>query len=97
MSSSVIVLEFNELVPDLLDRFMASGHLPNFKRLRDQSVAYSQAAFRWVLENPAVSCLVVSFFKPEQCDEYLFASGGRLARSDREILRRYEAWEQARG
>lgn len=39
MSSSVIVLEFNELVPDLLDRFMAAGHLPNFKRLRDESIA----------------------------------------------------------
>jgi hypothetical protein len=38
MSQSVMVLEYNELVPDLLDRFIAEGHLPNFKRLRDESI-----------------------------------------------------------
>lgn len=38
MSDKVLVLEMNELVPDLLDRFIAEGKLPNFKRLRDQSV-----------------------------------------------------------
>lgn len=34
---SVILLEFNEIVPWLVDRFIDEGHLPNFKRLRDQS------------------------------------------------------------
>lgn len=38
MSESVIVLEFNELVPDLLDRFIAEGYLPNFERLRSEAV-----------------------------------------------------------
>ncbi len=33
----VIVLEFNELVPSLVDRFIAEGKLPNFKRLRNES------------------------------------------------------------
>lgn len=33
----LILLEFNELCPALMDRFIAAGHLPNFKRLRDQS------------------------------------------------------------
>lgn len=33
----VILLEFNELSPQLLDRWIDAGDLPNFKRLRDSS------------------------------------------------------------
>ena len=58
--------------------------------MRDEAVAYSQAAFRWVLENPSVSCLVISFTKPEQCDEYLVASGTPVRESDVALLRRYD-------
>ena len=36
----VIMLEFNELTPSLMDRFISQGHLPGFKRLRDRSVAF---------------------------------------------------------
>lgn len=36
----VILLEFNELTPSLIDRFIAEGHLPNFKRFRDESRAF---------------------------------------------------------
>ncbi|NQX94417.1 MAG: alkaline phosphatase family protein [Erythrobacter sp.] len=32
-----LMLEFNELTPTLMDRFIRDGHLPNFERLRDQS------------------------------------------------------------
>lgn len=39
MQRPMILLEFNELCPSLLDRWMASGDLPNFKRLHDQSFA----------------------------------------------------------
>lgn len=52
--------------------------------------SYAQAALKWVHENPKVSCAVISFFEMQHVDEYLFASGGRLAQSDREILRRYD-------
>ena len=41
MKKKVILLEFNELTPWLLDKWMKSGDLPNFKRLHDQSVAYT--------------------------------------------------------
>lgn len=34
------MLEFNELSPSLIDRFMAEGHLPNFKRLFTESDVY---------------------------------------------------------
>lgn len=37
LNTRVILLEFNELTPSLMDRFIAQGHLPNFKRLHDQS------------------------------------------------------------
>lgn len=33
----VMMLEFNELSPTLMKRFIAEGHLPNFKRLADSS------------------------------------------------------------
>ena len=57
---------------------------------REHAPAYSQAAFRWVLGNPDVSCLVVSFSLPQHVDEYLFASGSAPARGDAALLRRYD-------
>src|SRR5690349_19082839 len=36
----VLLLEFNELCPSLLDRWIAEGQLPNFARLRGESVAF---------------------------------------------------------
>lgn len=36
----LLLLEFNELCPGLIDTFMAEGSLPNFKRLRERSHAY---------------------------------------------------------
>lgn len=38
--NSVVLLEFNELCPGLLDRWMAAGKLPNFKRFHDASEVY---------------------------------------------------------
>ena len=38
MTSNVIILEFNELTPHLIDRFIKAGILPNFKKLREQSI-----------------------------------------------------------
>lgn len=38
MGAKVIVLEFNELCPELLDRFIAEGALPGFRRLRQESI-----------------------------------------------------------
>ena len=36
----------------------------NLTAFRTDAASYAQAAFRWVLSNPDVSCLVVSFFEP---------------------------------
>lgn len=38
MAGPVIVLEFNELTPSLMDRFIGEGSLPNFAKLRRESV-----------------------------------------------------------
>jgi aryl-alcohol dehydrogenase-like predicted oxidoreductase len=62
----------------------------NLTDFRDDAASYAQAAFRWVLSNPNVGCLVVSFSKPEHVDEYLHASGGRLSRDDVAVLQRYD-------
>ena len=46
-SSAVLLLEFNELSPALLDRFIEAGELPNFANLRDESDVYiTEAAER---------------------------------------------------
>ncbi|HTB13505.1 MAG TPA: hypothetical protein VK752_18120 [Bryobacteraceae bacterium] len=36
----LILLEFNELCPDLMEQFISQGKLPNFQRLRSQSHVY---------------------------------------------------------
>jgi predicted aldo/keto reductase-like oxidoreductase len=52
--------------------------------------AFSQAAFKWVLSNPDVSGLVVSIQDSQQIDEYLYASGQPLTRSDLARLEEYD-------
>lgn len=39
-SPKIVMLEFNELCPPLLDRWMASGELPNFKALHNNSQVF---------------------------------------------------------
>jgi Type I phosphodiesterase / nucleotide pyrophosphatase len=41
---SVLLLEFNELCPSLIERFMREQQLPNFKRLYEQSLVYTTDA-----------------------------------------------------
>jgi aryl-alcohol dehydrogenase-like predicted oxidoreductase len=57
---------------------------------RPEADAYSQAAFKWVLSDPSVSCLVVSFFDNQHPDEYLYASGAAPTARDEAILRKYD-------
>jgi aryl-alcohol dehydrogenase-like predicted oxidoreductase len=57
---------------------------------REHAGSYSQAAFRWVLANPDVSCLVISFTEPQNVDEYLYASGAAASAKDQAVLRAYD-------
>ena len=52
--------------------------------------AYSQAALKWSLSNPDVSCAVISFFEFQHVDEYLRASGQRLTEKDVALLEEYD-------
>jgi len=62
----------------------------NLAAFRREADAYSQSAFRWVLSNPNVSCLVVSFSQPRHVDEYLVASGAAAGPEDVARLERYD-------
>ncbi|MDY6946098.1 MAG: alkaline phosphatase family protein, partial [Pseudomonadota bacterium] len=46
----LLLLEFNELCPSLIEKFMAEGELPNFKRLRERSRAFITHTSESVLE-----------------------------------------------
>jgi len=57
---------------------------------REEADAYTQGAFKWVLSNPAVSCLVISFYEFAHVDEYLYASGKSVAKRDLAVLQKYD-------
>jgi predicted aldo/keto reductase-like oxidoreductase len=61
--------------------------LENFQPYAD---SYSQAALKWALSNPDVSCAVVSFFELQHVDEFLFASGKPFTSADAAMLREYD-------
>lgn len=44
IEAPLILLEFNELSPALMDTFIDQGYLPNFKRLRDSSQVFTTVA-----------------------------------------------------
>jgi predicted aldo/keto reductase-like oxidoreductase len=62
----------------------------NLAQFRREPGAYSQSAFRWVLSNPNVSALVVSFSDRRHVNEYLAASGTALTPTDVARLERYD-------
>jgi predicted aldo/keto reductase-like oxidoreductase len=57
---------------------------------RDEADSYTQAALKWVLSNPDVSCAVISFFEQQHVDEYLYASGQAITSADVAILEKYD-------
>jgi predicted aldo/keto reductase-like oxidoreductase len=57
---------------------------------RDEADAYTQAALKWTLSNPDVSCAVISFFEMQHVDEYLYASGRTPSSRDVAILEKYD-------
>ena len=62
----------------------------NLAGFEDESRSFPQSAFRWVLDNPSVSCLVVSFSEDQHCDEYLYASGQSPRPTDIATLEKYD-------
>lgn len=58
--------------------------------LRESPDSFTQASFKWVLDNPSVSCLVISLWERAQIDEFFFASGRSPNPSDYAVLDRYD-------
>jgi len=44
MSRPIILLEFNEIVPQLIDRFIADGRLPQFAKFKETSDVFVTSA-----------------------------------------------------
>ncbi|MCG8592087.1 MAG: hypothetical protein MJE66_22555, partial [Proteobacteria bacterium] len=57
---------------------------------QNEAGVYSQAALKWTLSNPNVSCAVISFFQLQHVDEYLYASGKPPTSEDLAVLRKYD-------
>ena len=57
---------------------------------RNEETSYTQAAFKWVMNDPSVSCLVVSYFETQHVDEYIYASGKKIEDNDIAILEKYD-------
>ena len=62
---------------------------------RAEADSFTQAAFKWVLANPSVSCLVISLWEQAQLDEFFHASGQVPTRQDIALLDRYAELTQA--
>ncbi|MFO0689069.1 MAG: aldo/keto reductase [Myxococcota bacterium] len=91
-------------LPGLLARAHAAGvgvmvmktlrgaRLNDMRPFEKSGRTFAQAAFRWVLSDPAIDGLVVSMTTPEMIDEYVVASGGGPPDADDlALLARYEA------
>ena len=57
---------------------------------QDEATSYTQAAFKWVMSDPGVACLVISFYETQHLDEYIYASGKPLTGSDVAVLDKYD-------
>ncbi len=57
---------------------------------RAEADSFTQAAFKWVLSNPSVSCLVISMNEPVQVDEFLYASGRPFEPHEAAVLEKYD-------
>ncbi len=85
VSKSVIVLEFNELTPSLMDRFIAEGRLPNFERLRSQSIVATTDASDEadVVLNPWIQWVTVHTGHPYSRHKVFHLSDGPKYRAPR--------------
>jgi predicted aldo/keto reductase-like oxidoreductase len=69
---------------------LMGARLNDMRPYESGGATFAQAAFRWVLSNPAVSGVVISMTSRERIDEYLGASGAQALRAgDLLLLARY--------
>ena len=101
-------IAINQDLPRVLRKAKAAGmgviamktlrgaRLNNMEPYQQDGATFSQAAFRWVLSNPAVDALIVTMRDPEQVDEFVAASGTtKVTRQDLRLLHRYVSLNDA--
>jgi len=80
----VILLEFNELTPSLMSRFIDDGCLPNFRRLRDQSFVFTtEAAEREPYLEPWIQWVTVHSGVNQDVHEVFRLNQGHLSGATR--------------
>ena len=68
---------------------LRGAKLNDMRPYERQGLTYSQAACRWILNNPNVDNLIITMRNRDQVEEYLGASGsGEVTDSDMELLQR---------
>src|SRR2546427_657064 len=93
----ILQLEFNELTPRLMFRFMEEGHLPNFQRLFRESHAFTTDAeeegmnlnpwIQWVTVHSGLAAVLVAAEGPMRIALQLFSEpAGRGARKPGRIV-----------
>jgi predicted aldo/keto reductase-like oxidoreductase len=70
-------------------KVFAGGKQGNLKSLINTRLKYSQAALRWVLDNPAIDGLIITMSTFTHVEEYVSASGQTLKREDLKLIARY--------
>lgn len=71
-------------------KVLRGARLNDMRPYEEQGYTFSQAAFRWVLNNPHVDNLIVTMRNSDQIDEFLGASGsGAVSQKDMELLQQY--------
>ena len=69
---------------------LRGARINDMKPYQQDGATFAQAAFRWVLSNPAVDALIVTMKSQDQVSEFVAASGGkRVSQHDLELLQRY--------
>jgi predicted aldo/keto reductase-like oxidoreductase len=57
--------------------------------VKEGKISFPHAAFKWVMANPHISCLIATIATYDQIEEYLPASGKNYGRMDERILEEY--------
>ena len=68
----------------------AGGKQGNLKSFVNKQVSYSQAALRWVMNNPNINTCIPTMSSYSHVEEYVAASGKALDRSDLAIISDYQ-------
>ena len=77
-------------------KVLRGAKLNDMRPYESQGLTYSQAACRWILNNPSVDNLIITMRNRDEVEEYLGASGsGAVTSADMDLLQRYAGMTDA--